>query len=206
VLASGDYFFNGRTVFVDHGNGLISMYCHLDRIDVQTGETVGQGPAAGPVGMSGRATGPHLHWSVILNGAMVDPQSVRGQSQAECADAGGLAASGKSIALAKRTYGEKHETRDLGTLAGLHRRGNRGGHFLHDDRSGTVVPVRRTVEWSATATYSTGFLLFWLVCIGSSLMTYAMMPRGAKEALRKAAGEREDLARPKRREATGGGR
>jgi hypothetical protein len=62
------------------------------------------------------------------------------------------------------------------------------------------------VEWSATATYSTGFLLFWLVCIGSSLMTYAMMPPGAKEALRKAAGEREDLARPKRREAAGNGR
>jgi len=56
------------------------------------------------------------------------------------------------------------------------------------------------VEWSLTATYSTGFLLFWLVCIGSSLMTYLMMPRDAKEALMKAADEREDLARPKRRE------
>lgn len=56
------------------------------------------------------------------------------------------------------------------------------------------------VEWSATATYSTGFLLFWLVCIGSSLMTYFMMPNEVKAALRKAAGEREDLARPKRRE------
>ncbi|WP_295486012.1 hypothetical protein [Accumulibacter sp.] len=56
------------------------------------------------------------------------------------------------------------------------------------------------VEWSPTATYSTGFLLFWLVCIGSSLMTYLMMPHQAQEALRKAAGDREDLARPKRRE------
>ena len=74
VLASGDYFFNGKTVFVDHGNGLISMYCHLERIDVQTGETVGKGQRLGLSGMSGRATGPHLHWSVILNGAMVDPQ------------------------------------------------------------------------------------------------------------------------------------
>ena len=55
------------------------------------------------------------------------------------------------------------------------------------------------VEWSVTATYSTGFLLFWLVCSGSSLMTYFMMPEVAKEALRKAASEREDLARPKRR-------
>ncbi|MCQ1547599.1 MAG: peptidoglycan DD-metalloendopeptidase family protein, partial [Candidatus Accumulibacter phosphatis] len=74
VLATGDYFFNGQTVFVDHGNGLISMYCHLERIDVQTGETVGKGQRLGLSGMSGRATGPHLHWSVILNGAMVDPQ------------------------------------------------------------------------------------------------------------------------------------
>lgn len=56
------------------------------------------------------------------------------------------------------------------------------------------------VEWSATATYSTGFLLFWLVCIGSSLMTYLMMPQDAKDALRKAAGDREDLARRKRRD------
>jgi len=62
------------------------------------------------------------------------------------------------------------------------------------------------VEWSATATYSTGFFLFWLVCIGSSLMTYWMMPNVAKEALRQAADERVDLARRQRRQedATGG--
>jgi hypothetical protein len=72
--------------------------------------------------------------------------------------------------------------------------------LLYDDRSGAVVPVRTTRRMVGTATYSTGFLLFWLVCIGSSLMTYLMMPRDAKEALMKAAGEREDLARPKRRE------
>ncbi len=74
VLATDDYFFNGKTVFVDHGNGLISMYCHLDRIDVRTGDTVGQGQRIGLSGMTGRASGPHLHWSVILNGAMVDPE------------------------------------------------------------------------------------------------------------------------------------
>ncbi|HNC51389.1 MAG TPA: peptidoglycan DD-metalloendopeptidase family protein [Accumulibacter sp.] len=74
VLASGDYFFNGKTVFVDHGNGLISMYCHLDRIDVQAGKAVSKGEALGLSGMTGRATGPHLHWSVILNGALVDPR------------------------------------------------------------------------------------------------------------------------------------
>jgi murein DD-endopeptidase MepM/ murein hydrolase activator NlpD len=74
VLASDDYFFNGKTVFVDHGNGLISMYCHLERIDVQPGEAVSKGQRLGLSGMTGRATGPHLHWSVMLNGAMVDPE------------------------------------------------------------------------------------------------------------------------------------
>ena len=74
VLAVDDYFFNGKTIFVDHGNGLITMYCHLDQFDVQTGEDVSKGQQLGLSGQTGRATGPHLHWSVILNGAMVDPQ------------------------------------------------------------------------------------------------------------------------------------
>ena len=73
VLAVDDYFFNGKTVFVDHGNGLLSMYCHLDRIDVRAGDHVGQGQRLGLAGMTGRASGPHLHWSVVLNGVMVDP-------------------------------------------------------------------------------------------------------------------------------------
>jgi len=73
VLAVDDYFFNGKTIFVDHGNGLISMYCHLDRIDVQSGANVAKGQHLGLSGMTGRASGPHLHWSVILNGVMVDP-------------------------------------------------------------------------------------------------------------------------------------
>lgn len=74
VLAVEDYFFNGRTVFVDHGNGLITMYCHLEQIDVQAGEMVGKGQLLGLSGQTGRATGPHLHWSVVLNGVMVDPE------------------------------------------------------------------------------------------------------------------------------------
>ncbi len=73
VRVVDDYFFNGKTVMVDHGNGLLSMYCHLDRIDVQAGDSVRQGQPLGLSGMTGRATGPHLHWSVVLNGAMVDP-------------------------------------------------------------------------------------------------------------------------------------
>jgi murein DD-endopeptidase MepM/ murein hydrolase activator NlpD len=73
VLAVDDYFFNGKTIFIDHGNGLITMYCHLDRSNVITGETVSKGQPLGLSGKTGRATGPHLHWSVVLNGAMVDP-------------------------------------------------------------------------------------------------------------------------------------
>ncbi len=74
VLAVGNYFFNGKTIFVDHGDGLITMYCHLDRIGVKVGQMVKRGQRIGRSGMTGRATGPHLHWSVILNGAMVDPE------------------------------------------------------------------------------------------------------------------------------------
>jgi murein DD-endopeptidase MepM/ murein hydrolase activator NlpD len=74
VLAAADYFFNGKTVFVDHGNGLITLYCHLDRIDVQPGQAVRKGQRVGLSGQTGRASGPHLHWSVVLNGVMVDPE------------------------------------------------------------------------------------------------------------------------------------
>lgn len=73
VLQTGDYFFNGRTVFLDHGQGLISMYNHLHKIDVAAGDAVKRGQKIGEIGASGRATGAHLHWSVSLNGARVDP-------------------------------------------------------------------------------------------------------------------------------------
>lgn len=73
VLHTGDYFFNGRTVFLDHGQGLISMYTHLHKIDVTTGTAVKRGQKIGEIGASGRATGAHLHWSASLNGARVDP-------------------------------------------------------------------------------------------------------------------------------------
>ncbi|KAB2967634.1 M23 family metallopeptidase [Zoogloea sp.] len=68
-----DFYFNGRTVFVDHGQGFVSMVCHLDKAQVEVGQTVRRGALLGQSGSSGRATGPHLHWSVYLNGAAVDP-------------------------------------------------------------------------------------------------------------------------------------
>ena len=73
VIDTGDYFFNGNTVWIDHGQGLLSMLCHLSRIDVKPGQTVKRGQTVGAVGATGRVTGPHLHWSVLLNQASVDP-------------------------------------------------------------------------------------------------------------------------------------
>jgi murein DD-endopeptidase MepM/ murein hydrolase activator NlpD len=73
IAQTGDYFFNGRTVMIDHGNGLISMLCHLSDIRVQKGQQVKQGDTIGAVGNTGRATGPHLHWTMSLNNARIDP-------------------------------------------------------------------------------------------------------------------------------------
>jgi murein DD-endopeptidase MepM/ murein hydrolase activator NlpD len=74
VLDTGGYFFNGNTVFVDHGGGFISMYCHLSKIAVKAGQKLEPGDKLGEVGMTGRVTGPHLHWGLSLNHAWVDPE------------------------------------------------------------------------------------------------------------------------------------
>lgn len=76
VVATVDHFFSGKGVIIDHGVGLFSMYFHLSEIDVQPGQTLNKGDAVGKVGATGRATGPHLHWGVRLNGARVNPYAL----------------------------------------------------------------------------------------------------------------------------------
>ena len=73
ILETGNYFFNGNTVFMDHGQGLISMYNHLNKIHVHPGQAVLRGDKIGEVGRTGRVTGPHLHWAVSLNNSRIDP-------------------------------------------------------------------------------------------------------------------------------------
>lgn len=73
ISNTGNYFFNGNAVFIDHGQGLITMYFHLSKIMVKAGQKVNQGDVIGKVGMTGRVTGPHLHWSVNLNNTRVEP-------------------------------------------------------------------------------------------------------------------------------------
>ena len=73
VLDTGEYLFLGRTVVLDHGQGLLSLYAHMSEVDVSAGNTVAPGATLGKVGMTGRATGPHVHFSVYLNGTAVDP-------------------------------------------------------------------------------------------------------------------------------------
>lgn len=73
VVDTGDYFFNGNSIFIEHGLGLQTFYAHLSKIHVEAGDEVSTGDLIGEIGATGRVTGPHLHWSVGLNGTWIDP-------------------------------------------------------------------------------------------------------------------------------------
>lgn len=76
VVLVGDHYYAGNSVYLDHGNGVVTMYFHLSRIDVKEGEIVERGQVIGGIGSTGRVTGPHLHMSVSVQGRLVDPAYV----------------------------------------------------------------------------------------------------------------------------------
>jgi len=73
VMDTGDFFFSGNMIYLDHGQGIISLYAHLSEISVKPGDIVKQGDIIGKVGQTGRVTGPHLHFAVYANQALIDP-------------------------------------------------------------------------------------------------------------------------------------
>jgi murein DD-endopeptidase MepM/ murein hydrolase activator NlpD len=73
IIINDEFFFNGNAVFIDHGQGLISVYIHLDKSLVKLGQQVKQGDVIGTIGQTGRSTGPHLHFGVYLNQTVINP-------------------------------------------------------------------------------------------------------------------------------------
>ena len=82
VVMVADQFFGGHAVFVDHGDGLVSMYMHMSRVEVAEGQAVRRRERLGAVGHTGRATGPHLHFGLRWRGARVDPALLLGDPEA----------------------------------------------------------------------------------------------------------------------------
>ena len=74
VLLTGNYFYNGKFVFLDHGRGLKSIFIHMNKINVSQGQIIKKGEKIGEVGSTGKSTGDHLHWSLILNETYINPK------------------------------------------------------------------------------------------------------------------------------------
>ncbi|TEU20904.1 MAG: M23 family metallopeptidase [Gammaproteobacteria bacterium] len=80
VILAGEFFFNGNAIFLDHGQGLISVYIHMNKRLAKQGQLIKQGDVIGTIGQTGRATGPHLHWGIYLNQTVVNPNLLLGES------------------------------------------------------------------------------------------------------------------------------
>lgn len=78
VVVARDLFFTGKTIVIDHGQSIYTIYAHLSKIDVKEGDPAGRAQEIGLVGATGRVTGPHLHWGVKVGGARVDPATLPG--------------------------------------------------------------------------------------------------------------------------------
>lgn len=74
VILVHDFYYLGKTVFIDHGQGLISSYSHLSEVNVIEGQTLRKAQELGKIGTTGRSTGPHLHWSVFMNQVAINPE------------------------------------------------------------------------------------------------------------------------------------
>lgn len=79
VVLVGEHFFSGKSIYIDHGDGLISMYFHLNDYDVAVGDSVKAGDTIGKIGSSGRSTGPHLHLGLRWHRARIDPNRLLGE-------------------------------------------------------------------------------------------------------------------------------
>jgi len=81
IIDAGEFFFSGNMIYIDHGQGIISLYAHLSRIDVKPGDTVNTGDIIGAVGQTGRVTGAHLHFAVFANQTLIDPINMLPKNQ-----------------------------------------------------------------------------------------------------------------------------
>ena len=74
VILTGEFYFAGKVIFIDHGKGLISSYSHLNSVNVKKGQMVNKNKTIGLVGKTGRVTGAHLHWQTFIKGIPVNPE------------------------------------------------------------------------------------------------------------------------------------